>query len=205
MGHGDSQPDQPGPPTPYPPADGRSDDDLLALVRRGDGAAFETLYARHREFVWRVARRFTGDDDLALDAAQEAFAFLLRRAPTLRLTARLTTFLYPAVKNISLALRERRSRDRDRAGPESAAHGGGVEASPMADAAGVERSGALARAVASLPEGQREVLLLRFVDGLSLDEIGHALAIPSGTVKSRLHNALAALREDPALSPFFEA
>ncbi len=203
MGHGGAQP---GPSSP-PPAggDARSDEDLLALVRRGDGGAFEALYARHREFVWRVARRFTGDDDLALDAAQEAFAYLLQRAPTLRLTARLTTFLYPAVKNISLALRERRSRDRDRAGPDALPRRAEQGPSPMVDAAGAERAGALARAVAALPEGQREVLLLRFVDGLSLDEIGHALAIPLGTVKSRLHNALAALRADPALGPFFEA
>ena len=55
-----------------------------------------------------------------------------------------------------------------------------------------------------LPEAQREVLLMRFVDGLTLAEIAEALAIPLGTVKSRLHNALRALRDDPRVREYFE-
>jgi RNA polymerase sigma-70 factor (ECF subfamily) len=51
--------------------------------------------------------------------------------------------------------------------------------------------------LANLPLKQREVLLLRFVDGFSLDEIADALEIPLGTVKSRLHTALNTLRDDP--------
>ena len=54
--------------------------------------------------------------------------------------------------------------------------------------------------VSSLPEGQREVLLMRFVDGMQLDEIAVALAIPLGTVKSRLHNAIQTLRADPRVN-----
>ena len=55
-----------------------------------------------------------------------------------------------------------------------------------------------------LPETHREVVLMRFVDGLSLDEIATALDIPLGTVKSRLHNALNALRADPRVRKYFE-
>ena len=55
----------------------------------------------------------------------------------------------------------------------------------------------LAAVLANLSDGHREVLLLRFVDGLSLAEISEALEIPLGTAKSRLHNALAMLRADP--------
>ena len=62
---------------------------------------------------------------------------------------------------------------------------------------------ALRAAVASLPEGQREVLLMRFVDDMSMNEIALALSIPVGTVKSRLHNALAALRADPRTARYF--
>ncbi len=51
----------------------------------------------------------------------------------------------------------------------------------------------------------REVVLMRFVDDLSLQEIAAALAIPTGTVKSRLHNALATLRDDPRTRRYFEA
>ena len=56
----------------------------------------------------------------------------------------------------------------------------------------------------ALPEEQREVLLLRFVDGLSLAEIAEAMNIPLGTVKSRLHNALQTLRQDQRTRNFFE-
>ena len=55
-----------------------------------------------------------------------------------------------------------------------------------------------------LPETHREVLLLRFVDGFSLEEVSEALAIPLGTVKSRMHNAIAALRADPRVSEYFQ-
>ena len=51
--------------------------------------------------------------------------------------------------------------------------------------------------LANLPAQQREVLMLRFVDGFNLEEIANALEIPLGTVKSRLHNALKTLRDDP--------
>ena len=62
----------------------------------------------------------------------------------------------------------------------------------------------LAAVVAALSEAHREVLLLRFVDGLSLGEIAEALEIPLGTVKSRLHNALDTLRNDQRTKEFFE-
>jgi RNA polymerase sigma-70 factor (ECF subfamily) len=58
--------------------------------------------------------------------------------------------------------------------------------------------------LAALPEAQREVLLMRFVDGMSLQEIAAALSIPEGTVKSRMHNALSALKSDPCVRSYFE-
>ena len=57
--------------------------------------------------------------------------------------------------------------------------------------------------MAGLPEGQREVLLMRFVDGMSLQEIADALDIPEGTVKSRIHNAIATLRTDARARRYF--
>ncbi|HEX5047019.1 MAG TPA: sigma factor, partial [Gammaproteobacteria bacterium] len=87
--------------------DPRSDDELVAACNVGDAdeatRAFEALYRRHRDFVLRVARRFTRDRELALDALQETFAYLLRKFPPagsgLVLTARLQTLLYPVAKN----------------------------------------------------------------------------------------------------------
>jgi RNA polymerase sigma-70 factor (ECF subfamily) len=61
----------------------------------------------------------------------------------------------------------------------------------------------LGEAVARLSPGHAEVLMLRFVDGLSLEELARALQIPLGTVKSRLHNALEALRQDERTKKYF--
>ena len=62
----------------------------------------------------------------------------------------------------------------------------------------------LAAVLSGLSEGHREVLLLRFVDGLSLAEIADALELPLGTVKSRLHYALDRLRQDERTREFFD-
>ena len=60
----------------------------------------------------------------------------------------------------------------------------------------------LGRLLSVLPPGQREALTLRFVDSSTLSEIAIALGIPEGTVKSRLHSAIARLRSSPGLKDF---
>jgi RNA polymerase sigma-70 factor (ECF subfamily) len=61
----------------------------------------------------------------------------------------------------------------------------------------------LAAALAALSEEQREVVLLRFLDEMTLDEIAEALNVPTGTIKSRLHRALEILRNDPRTHDYF--
>lgn len=170
------------PPT-VPETDSRSDEDLVALCNRGDEGAFEALYRRHRDWVVRLAWRATRNDEDALDVLQETFAYVLGKLPSLTLTAKFTSFLYPVVTNLSIAARRKRERL------------GGGEVADRA-AAAMPPGGDLEAALAALPEGQREVLLLRYVDDMSLEEVASALGIPVGTVKSRIHHALAALRTD---------
>lgn len=174
----------------------RSDEALVAALNGGDTSAFDAMYYRYRDWVARLAFRFTADHADALDVLQETFAYLFRKFPGFVLTARMTTFLYPVVKNLSIAARRKRQRHiSDEEMPD-----------PPAPPPAVDRADArddLAAALASLPAGQREVVLMRFVDDMSLAEIGHALAIPEGTVKSRLHNALATLRQDPRAFEYF--
>jgi RNA polymerase sigma-70 factor (ECF subfamily) len=183
-----------------PDPDPRTDSQLLAAAGSGDAAAFDTLYLRHRDWVVNLAYRFTHDKDEALDIMQESFAYLLGRLPGFTLTARLTTFLYPVVKHNALAARRKGRRTvlhadvPEPAAPQSAAGGPG-DPPP----------GAAVRAAAdSLPEAQRETLLMRFVDGMALQEIALALNIPVGTVKSRLHTALSTLRADPRTLHLFD-
>lgn len=185
-------------------ADPRSDSELVDACNRASGqaaaAAFESLYKRHRSYVLRVAARFTRDPDLAADVLQETFTYLLRQFPPagtgLKLTARLTTFLYPIAKNLAISsLRKQRRFDM----PAEASDEPAAPEDPPTDADDLDR------ALASLSAERREVLVLRFVDGLRLEEIAAALAIPVGTVKSRLHSAIKTLREDPKIRELFEA
>jgi RNA polymerase sigma-70 factor, ECF subfamily len=176
----------------------RTDLQLIAAINGGDERAFEALYFRHRDWVTSLAYRFTGDNDLALDVLQETFLYLLRKFPGFMLTAQLKTFLYPAVKNLSIAARRKAERHQSTES-ELAVLENEPSAEPMtAGAKDVEA------VLANVSAEQREVLLLRFVDGLSLNEIAEVMDIPLGTVKSRLHNALAALRDDPRTKSFFE-
>ena len=181
---------------PHPSADDpRTDAALAAQAGAGDVASFEALYRRHRDWVAGLAFRFTGDRDAALDVMQETFLYLLRKLPTLRLEARLSTFLYPVVKHLARDARVKAKR---------AAEGNEELAKRTAERSGTENSlGGLETAVAGLSEEHRETLLMRFVDGMTLAEIAQALEIPLGTVKSRLHAAVTALRSDPRTREYF--
>jgi len=177
--------------------DPRGDEALIAALNGGDASAFDALYYRYRDWVARLAFRFTQNDADALDVLQETFAYVFGKFPGFVLTARMKTFLYPVVKNLSIAARRKRDRH--------------ASDQPMGDPAAAEQRATavqsraeLAIPLASLPEIQREVLLMRFVDEMSLAEIGTALSIPEGTVKSRLHNALDTLRNDPGAKEYFE-
>ena len=187
-----------------PQSDARSDDELIALCNaRGKDAeaAFEALYQRYRQWVANLALRFTRNHDAAMDVTQEVFIYLLRKFPGFVLTARLTTFLYPAVKNLSIASRGKAQRFAG----DDAVLAATIEANTGDAATQEEKARAdLAAVMEGLSEGHREVLLMRFVDDMSMEEIAAALGIPSGTVKSRIHNALANLRKDERVKNFFD-
>ena len=174
-----------------------SDQQLVAALNDGDIRAFDAIYFRYRDWVVRLALRFTGNHDDALDVLQETFAYVFRKFPGFRLTASMTTFLYPVVKNLSIAARRKRTRM-----PSTDAVEMPDPVAPGETDPGSERR-ELEAVMASLPEGQREVLLMRFVDGMSLLEIAEALGIPDGTVKSRIHNGIATLRTDARARRYF--
>lgn len=175
------------------PRDARSDQQLVDAANHGDASAFEALYDRYRDWVFNLALRFTRDHALAADVTQETFLYLLRKFPGLTLTAKLTTFLYPVVRHNALAAQRSVRRMQHAEHMDTQAPAGDVHES------------ALRQAVDALEPGQREVIILRFVDELSLQEIALALQIPLGTVKSRLHGALSRLRASPQLRKYFDS
>jgi len=174
-----------------------TDQELIAAANRGDFEAFEELYRRYRDWVVKLALRFTHDEDLALDVLQEVFVYFMKKFPGFELRCELKTFLYPAVRNLAIGMR--RKVERYVSNEEMIAQAPSGPASREGAASDV-----LMVLVGALPEMQQEVLLLRFVDGLALNEIATALDVPLGTVKSRLHNALASLESDPRTKKFFE-
>lgn len=160
-----------------------TDEALIRAFQGGDLSAFDSLYARYESWVVSLAWRLTGNREDALDVLQETFAYFFRKLPGFVLRSKFKTFLYPVVRHLSIDRREKAKR-------EMPLRAEGREAPP---AAGPE-TGEVARLLSKLSEEQQEVVRLRFVDGLELREIAEALEIPVGTVKSRLHTAIATLR-----------
>jgi RNA polymerase sigma-70 factor, ECF subfamily len=176
--------------------DPRSDEQLVRDINAGDSSSFDVLYWRYRDWVVGLAYRFTLHHDDSLDVLQETFSYVARKFPGFELRAAMKTFLYPVVRNLSIEIRKKRRR---------MTHGETIfDTVPAPPIPGDSRS-ELAIVLSGLPDTHREVLLLRFVDGLKLEEIADALEVPLGTVKSRLHNALEQLRGDPRLRSYFEA
>jgi RNA polymerase sigma-70 factor (ECF subfamily) len=168
----------------------RSDEELVRGANGGERGAFEGLYFRYREWAYRLAWRYSANGEDAADVVQEVFIWLAGKFPGFELRAKMTTVLYPAVKHAALALRRKRKREVLGKVPE----GEGV----------AERGeGEWAAVLSGLSAAHREVVLMRYVDEMTAEEIGEALGVPSGTVKSRLHHAVMQLREDERVRRYF--
>ncbi len=176
-------------------------------VRR---SAFSELFRRHHRRAYDLAYRVLGDAALAADAVQEAFLTVYRKGARFEARARFTSWLHRVVVNQSIDLRRRERRHRSAAPPSEAL--AGVESGdpagsfdvrdpaseatgPLAGALSAERVELVRRAVARLSPKLARVVVLRYPEGRSYEEIGEILGVPPGTVKSRLNRAHAALRE----------
>jgi len=194
-----------------PVADDRDDrggePDDRALLRAhlaGDAEAFGTLFGRHRDRLWAVALRTTGDPEEAADALQDALIAAFRRADSYRGDAAVTTWLHRIVVNACLdRLRRRKVRRTD---PLPHDHGDG-SALTLAGAVGPaatvldpadltlddERRAAVLAALATLPLHQRAALVLVDMEGYSVEETAAILDCAPGTVKSRCSRGRARL------------
>ncbi len=163
--------------------------DLVRRARSGDTAAFERLLQIHGPRESAAARLIMGGAVAAEDPLQDAFLGAWRSLHGLRDPDRFGPWLHRLVVNA--CLNHRRSAWRFR----RAANVGGVRAEtyPGPEAV-VVRQDAIDRALRSLSADQRAVLVLRYGSDLSGQEIAETLGVPAGTVRSRLHNAMAAMR-----------
>jgi RNA polymerase sigma-70 factor (ECF subfamily) len=167
----------------------RSTDELeLARARSGDVDAFVALLARYDTSHRRLAFRLLGDRERMDDALQEAYARAFRALRSFRGRSALGTWLYRIVYNACLDELRRASGRREV--PLAEWHGGEERGPAEAVAERLDLAGALA----SLPIELRAVTLLVDAEGLSYEEAGEVLAVPAGTVASRLNRARATLR-----------
>jgi RNA polymerase sigma-70 factor (ECF subfamily) len=177
------------------------DRDLLAEHVAGDPEAFGELFARHRDRLWAVALRTTGNPEDAADALQEAMISAFRHAESYRGDAAVTTWLHRIVVNACLdRMRRRQVRAADPLPDDLEQHAarGDVLAAPAAEdpaAAAVtgERRRRVLAALEALPPDQRAALVLVDLEGYPVQEAGAILDVPAGTVKSRCSRGRARL------------
>ena len=163
----------------------QSDADLVRAVGQGDGAALAELCSRWDRRLYRFLHRCGSGDD-ADDLFQETWIRVVRSAPRFDAERRFSTWLFQIAVNLC--------RDWHRRPPPEPHDPDTLDGvAPDAHA----RSGAALdaeRLLAALPEPQRAAVLLRYYHDLPEDEVADILDVPRGTVKSRLHTAMAALK-----------
>lgn len=178
-----------------------STDELIRRFQRGQPLAFEALYDRYKDYVYRVAFFLTRNSGDAEEVVQDTFLDLLRALPAYQVegSARFETYLYRLTFNrcrVHLRRRPPPSADwdavEDRLERLPSPHPD--EDDPESVALSREQALLLWQAVDGLSEPLRAVVLLRYQCGLSYQEIAQALDLPVGTVKSRLHQAHQTLR-----------
>ena len=175
-------------------ADPRNDADLLGAHVAGDPLAFETLVRRHRDRLWAVALRTTGDPEEAADSLQDALISAYRRAEQFRGDSAVTTWLHRIVVNASLdRLRRRAVRAAAPLPDDNENLPGAVVADPVDHMDRRDTQLVVTAALAELPEDQRAAILLVDVEGWSVEDAARQLGIPEGTVKSRCHRGRARL------------
>lgn len=168
-----------------------TDGELVRRIARGDRRAFDELYERYARAVYGLALRRLADRDGAEEAVQETFAAVWRSARSYRPErGPAAPWLYAVARN-AIVDRFRARRDDVADVPETAS----PEVGPEERAEAGWLAWRVHRAVAELPEPEREVVELAYWRGLSQSEVAEELGIPLGTVKTRTRSGLGRLAD----------
>ena len=166
--------------------------DVIQACQRGDDEAFRVLFETHKDRVYSIALRYSGDSAAAMDISQDTFLKLLSNIQQFRGDASFESWLYRLVVNTCLDYHRRRRRllpllddllDTFRTPREGA----------LNELLREEQEERVQQVVAQLPEEQRIVVVLRYTEGRSYEEIADLLGCRRGTVASRLNRAHKAL------------
>ncbi|MBK8215843.1 MAG: RNA polymerase sigma factor [Myxococcales bacterium] len=186
-------------------APAESDEALVARFQRGERAAFATLVRRHQGALYHFAFRQLRNGPAAEDVVQETFVRVVQNVADFKNEARFTTWVYTITRNLCIdqlrkrAHRKHPSLDEPRGDEGDGRTLGELVADKKSDtersAGSSEMKEHIARAVAKLPDDQREVFLMREVANLPFKEIAEITGVPENTVKSRMRYALERLQE----------
>jgi RNA polymerase sigma-70 factor (ECF subfamily) len=187
-------------------AESPTDDELLTAARRGDAAALERLLVRYQPHLYRFGLRMCGNAEDAGEVAQQSLISMARSLKDFRGDASVSSWLYTIARRFCIKKRRRSKfapvREDSLDVPESAGYRLADPApNPEQTATNQELATALTHAIDALDPSQREVLVLRDVEGLSAPEVAKILGVSVDAVKSRLHRARVAVRQD--LAPVF--
>ena len=165
-----------------------SDAELVRAARRGDREAFAALAVRYERAAWASAWRVLRDEHAARDAAQEAFLLAYRGLAGLRDPSRFGPWLLRIGRReaVRMARSRRSAAPIEEAGDEPARADGWGGLSPESEE--------LLAAVAALPDHERLVVVLRYIEGRPVAAIAAAIGRPVGTVTKRLSRAVGRLR-----------
>lgn len=163
-------------------------------------SAFEELYRRYRDRVYSIAYRMTGRSVDAMDVVQDSFRVLFLKIGSFRFDSRFSTWLFRIVVNCSIDHQRRNRAATRRLGQSLTTIDGSLEpideaVDPTASAQSTELGEHVHRALGRLSPKLRAVLVLRYLEGLSYEQLAETLQIQLGTVKSRLARAHVALEK----------
>ena len=175
----------------------RSDEELVALHRYGDEGAFEAIYDRFEEMVYRLALRMSGDPEEAADCAQEVFLRVHRHLRSFRGQSSLKTWVFRIAINCCRSRLKRRSRKRR---VFVSVHEERIDSfedgrrDPEERALERDMARRLERLLVQVKPHYREAVVLRDLQGLSYREIATVLRVRVGTVRSRIARGREQLR-----------
>jgi RNA polymerase sigma-70 factor (ECF subfamily) len=175
-----------------------TDERLLERAASGDEAAFDILYLRYRDLLFRFAYRFVGSAAAAEDVTHDCFLSLIKQPGRFKPErGSFRTYLYAVARNLSLKYFNTSGREaameeiRDEPAASDRQH-------PMRKVLDDELSSRVQSAVINLPPLQREALILFEYEDLSLAEVAAVVGTDVGTVKARLYRARERLRQELA-------
>jgi RNA polymerase sigma-70 factor (ECF subfamily) len=168
-----------------------NESELLDRCRRGDAAAWRELVERHARSVFALCYRFSGRVDLAEDLTQEAFARVYQQLGRYRpADGAFGAWLATVARNLAIdQLRRTRQERLRRVDGEVMEHVASPDGNPERALQREERARLVRRGLHGLVPELRTPLVMRDLAGMSYDEIAHSMALPLGTVKSRINRA----------------